>query len=1146
MMKDALRRPLGRIRKFFSHTTNRLQQERNARALSRVFAAFMVDDHRLESAELELAYDYIRNLFPTVDHQTLGQELEAAIREPAALPAPLALLQGVLQVDERKILLIELISLMWHGTPERSAGKLYLRVARGLNLGVFAETVLAELRGEEMQQNLTLPFVDFGGAEANSVALPLPDQAHFRCYGINGVLLIRNLHHQPLTVRGMNLSQDRVIQIRPTDELNLHRWRLSYEDLLFFFQTGSGEQADERFLSFEKSEALLERTRNRDSVARLRFGTSVEVTALKPGLLHRANGDRCPLKTPVSLPYHERITVGEEPELLLDSLRRAGIETGQRFQLPAGRRKVLVSNDPSQLRRGESLLLTPGLSSRFVLEIDFDPSTGRGELKVLDSSQIITVDDQPFLQGPVQDGSLVRLGPSQALRCRFSDNILDEERNLVRDLKIDGLNFSFWKQGRGGRAVDDLHFEVARGQMLCIMGPSGSGKSTLLEIIAGQRRPQSGQVLLNGLSLYERRSRLVPLISFMPQEDALVPNLSVREHLRHACAIRRPHLSRSAISRRINFLTGELGLDHVARRRVGSADSKNLSGGERSRLNAGLDLIGGGEVFLFDEPISGLSSKDSENVMDSLKGLARDKIVIASLHRPSQKILQAFDLVLLLDRGGRMAYFGSPGLLLTYFEAAQRDLDIPLSEAKGADFVFDILETPLPAPAAPLGKRPTRRFPPEFWQERFENRKVMAQLSVSRTPTSRPSTMVDTPKAQDQLPAPEPPAQGKRQRFMIFRTYLARAFFSKFRVPATLYSIGLEAPLLAALVALTLHASADGSYEFPSALHLPSFLFLAVTVAMFFGLTNSATEVSRDRPTLRRERNTRPHPFLYMGSKFTVLAFLITLQSMGFVFVAQSILEIHGMFWRHVGWMTLTGCCGASIALLVSTIARSERTALGAIPLILVPQILLAGALVSFGEMNRGLFINGDRARDAGAEPVPSLLMPLRYAYEGIVVDQATHNPFEMERRALQVQIDEFKEEGNLSSAESQDLQALKQALTRLYVLDARNLPEAYDLLEGKVSSSIEDEDEDLSSRLALTDFFVNERLDNLVTLAESQRLDSRRNTEMPIFLAEKKAFQSGLELPTTTYCISVLTAMTLLFLILASLWLRLSLTRTW
>jgi len=664
---------------------------------------------------------------------------------------------------------------------------------------------------------------------------------------------------------------------------------------------------------------------------------------------------------------------------------------------------------------------------------------------------------------------------------------------------VENLNHSFWK---GGKAIDSLSFQLERGQMMCIIGPSGSGKSTLLEILAGQRSPKSGHVRLNGLSLYERQSRLSPLISFMPQEDALSEQLSAREHLAHAAAIRRPHLAEHAIQKRVNYLLGELGLDQIGGRRVGSPGSKSLSGGERSRLNAGLDLIGGGEIFLFDEPISGLSSKDAEHVIDALHGFAQDKIVVASLHRPSEKVLEAFDLVLLLDRGGKMAFYGPPKDLVRYFDAASKDLQLPLAEGmthRGADFVFDVLETPMPR-LHTAGKM-KRRFPPDFWQERFENQRVIDHLSLSRN--SQATGGMEVPTADDQVPAPEPPEHGRRQKWMIFKTHLQRAAKSKFRHRGTFYSIFLEAPLLAGLIAITLRASAEGSYLFHSALHLPSYLFLAVTVAMFFGLTNSATEVLRDRPLLRRERNCRP-----------------------------------------------------ALALLISVIAKSERTALSAIPLILVPQILLAGALIPFKEMNRGLFVGADDGRDSGGEPVPSTIMPLRYAFEGSIVSQATENRFEQVRRPLQKDIERLKELKTLNPSEQEQLQKESEELRVIFAAVAPDADRAESILtdplaelerllaleEAAAESATETEREDEELR-SVSQFFVNERVENLVELAESSRLDGRRSDRPNIFLAKQKPFL-GFTISTQWYCRFFLLTLTLVFLAPAIHLLKLSLTR--
>src|SRR5437763_5652736 len=192
------------------------------------------------------------------------------------------------------------------------------------------------------------------------------------------------------------------------------------------------------------------------------------------------------------------------------------------------------------------------------------------------------------------------------------------------------------------------------------MGASGSGKSTLLRVLAGQLQPTSGDIVLNGRSLYRNLDVLKHYISYMPQQDAFDEHLTIGENLQFAAAIRAPHLSRRDRVRRLDAKLIELGLSERRDAVVGSADRKLLSGGERKRLNIGLDMIGMSDVYLFDEPTSGLSSKDSEHVMEIIRGMAHSQLIIIPIHQPSSKIFQMFHKAILLDKGGRLAFFGTP------------------------------------------------------------------------------------------------------------------------------------------------------------------------------------------------------------------------------------------------------------------------------------------------------------------------------------------------------------------------------------------------------------------------------------------------------------------------------------------------------
>ncbi|MDB4488523.1 ATP-binding cassette domain-containing protein [Akkermansiaceae bacterium] len=1142
-----LRRLLARTKRLVFRDSLERRHERTAGALSQVFASFINHDGHASRRELEIVYDFVRNVFPDVDHGILGKSLESAVARAQPIDPALKHLKKNLNAEHRIPFALQLYSVIRAGGDVPEEKERFSEVMQAIGSRQITEAVLRELGQVDAPKDSLLTRVDFGTDQSCDVRLNDKDSPScFRCYQAGALILIRNLRKHPLWVRGYQLDPDRLLQIRPSDEVLAGGWRLSYNDLAFFLQVEEKGIPPALFLIKEEKGVTLSRSKSRLALAKITFGHRIHFTPLQSGQFTDGLRNALGAGTTYEFDYHDVIHVGEKEPLALEALRRLTQQTGQRFVLPAGRRRVRVSNDPNQLS-GDSLLVTPGLAGRFVLDLEFDPKTGFGEIEIIESTETILVNGQPVKEEPLPDGSMIRLSNRQALRCRFSDNILDEERNLVRHLEVENLNHRFWK---GGKAIDSLSFRLERGQMMCIIGPSGSGKSTLLEILAGQRRPKSGQVKLNGISLYDRPKRLAPLISFMPQEEALSEQLTVFEHLAHAAAIRRPHLSVESIYKRVNFLIGELGLERTGHRRVGSPESKSLSGGERSRLNAGLDLIGGGEIFLFDEPISGLSSKDAENVVDALHSFAQDKIVVASLHRPSEKVLEVFDTVLLLDRGGKMAYLGPPKDVVGYFEQAAEDLQIerqPNITPQGADFVFDVLESAMLKLHTPGKTR--RRFQPEFWQERFENRRVMDHLSLSQ---ANPSTgEMDLPTAEDEVAAPEPPAHGRRQKWMIFKTHLARAAKSKFRHRGTYNSILLEAPLLAGLIGLTLRASPDGSYQFHSALHLPSYLFLAVTVAMFFGLTNSATEVLRDRPVLRRERNCRPHPILYLGSKFLVLLLTVAVQSAVFIAVANQILDLHYMFWNHLGWMILTGCCGTALALMISVISRSERTALGSIPLILVPQILLAGALIPFTEMNRGLFIGGDEGRDNGGEPVPSTIMPLRYAFEGSIVSQATANRFEKTRRPIQEKIDALKNKEELSASEKEELKEAGDEIRVLFAAVAKDSVQAEKIMRDPLGELHRLQEEDMAGlkpdldrdNRSVSQFFVNERVENMVELAETLRLDGRRKDQPNIFLAKEKPLL-GINLSTQWYCRILLIFLTITFLLPAASFLNYSLTR--
>lgn len=1100
-------------------------------ALVDAFAAFATLDDILSPVEADLILDMLRSAFPEVDHAWLTRRLRKAVKSPKPLQGLANDLRKSLDDTGKLSVGLQLFTLVdAAGRSERSRASFEIFMRR-LGQPEVGSAILREMRGEgEEIKDADLPFekLVFGGKEADVMLPPASGVQEFRIYRAGDLILLRNTGPVPLWVRGKSLATGAFMRVRERQELVIPGWLMSYEDLRFFLDVRKTGNMPALYLEAGEEELIAERTRSRGSKLRVRFGLEAEVEALADTDLHVGSKGLIQKGETVTCRYHERIGGSAGFSLTVNDLRKKALQSGRRFRLASEKQEYLVSNDPGALGSGD-LLLGTKLAPRTVLFIRYDGQGATGKLEVMEADGTVLVDGLPVRQSTsLRDGSVIRLSGSQAVRCRFSEGFLDEERTQIESLEVDALIHDF---GKDARALDQISFMVRRGETLCIIGPSGSGKSTLLAVLSGQRKPTRGKVNLNGIPLYDHRKKLVPFIANMPQEEALNPQLTVREHLQHGVMVRRPGLGLAEHNRRVDSMLAELGLQRIARRKVGSPGQKTISGGERSRLNLGVDLGSRAEVFLFDEPISGLSSKDSEHVAETLRGLAREKIVIASLHRPGAGVLRLFDKVLLLDGGGKLAFFGTPASMVGYFREACEELGIahPSLVAKtplGADFVFDVLETPLSVIGDGAHGGAVRRFPPTFWQERYESASLLRSLQRDNAPPSR----LGETEPGGRLPVPPTPSRPFRAILLVFATHFQRSLLSKIRNRGTLYSTFLEAPILAALIAITLRSSPTGSYEFSTALHIPAYIFLSVTVAMFLGLTNSATEILRDRAVLRRERNCQPGGVSYVSAKFIALGLVAAVQCFTYLVVGNHFLEIEGVLLYHWIWMTLTALTGTGMALVVSSLVKTERAALTAVPLLLVPQMLLAGALVPYNEMNRGLFDEAKLERERGGVPVPARVMPLRYAFEGMLIAQATRNPFELQRIRLQRKIERARDyDGDLDEAQIERFEMAKEGLRRLLASGAKSEPEARQLVNRIRRMVDRGTPVEVSTMKVWPDgdgvkptysFFVNERIDLLVREAETFRNDYRNKRPRHVFLALEKPIPFDEEpLETMKFC---------------------------
>jgi len=178
----------------------------------------------------------------------------------------------------------------------------------------------------------------------------------------------------------------------------------------------------------------------------------------------------------------------------------------------------------------------------------------------------------------------------------------------------------------------------------------------------------------------------------------------------------------------------DLDLYEIKDLQVGDLMNKKVSGGQRKRLNIGLELMREPVVLFIDEPTSGLSSFDSEKVMSLLRDQALSgKLVFSIIHQPSSDIIKMFDRLWLLDKGGYMIYDGDPVEALVYFKTETSQANAAESECPNCgnvetDNILHIVEVKVIDSSGYPGKE--RQVSPMEWYEKYK-KKMMPVLGTS-------------------------------------------------------------------------------------------------------------------------------------------------------------------------------------------------------------------------------------------------------------------------------------------------------------------------------------------------------------------------------------------------------------------------------
>jgi len=540
------------------------------------------------------------------------------------------------------------------------------------------------------------------------------------------------------------------------------------------------------------------------------------------------------------------------------------------------------------------------------------------------------------------------------------------------------VEFRFKNSSNG---LHKFNLSEESGRLLGIMGGSGVGKSTLLNVLNGNLKPRQGEILINGYNLYDEKEKqqLKGIIGFIPQDDLLLEDLTVRQNLYYNAKLCLDDYDEVQLNEVVDQVLHDLDLFEIGDLKVGKPLTKVISGGQRKRVNIALELIREPSVLFVDEPTSGLSSVDSEMVMNLLREqVFKGKLVVVNIHQPSSTLYKMFDKIIFMDKGGYQIYCGNPSEAVVYFKTKSNHANAKEDQCTccgnvDPDQVLQIIEAKIVNEHGKLSR--TRKTSPKEWSDLFHNKR---------------DDIAPEPHDKEELPENQYSIPGLLDQTKIFFT---RDLLTKLTNTQYILINLFEAPLLAVIMAFFTkyfsgNADNPAAYVFRNNENLPAYLLMSVVVFLFLGLTISSEEIIKDRKILQRESFLNLSRWSYLNSKILIMFAISAFQALSYVLIGNLIFEIKGMLLPY--WLILftTSCFANLLGLNISSGLNSVTTITILVPVLLIPQLLFCGVLVKYDKLHKSL---------TNYEYVPLIgnLMTSRWSYEALAVEQFKNNEFQ-------------------------------------------------------------------------------------------------------------------------------------------------------
>ena len=467
----------------------------------------------------------------------------------------------------------------------------------------------------------------------------------------------------------------------------------------------------------------------------------------------------------------------------------------------------------------------------------------------------------------------------------------------------------------GVTLLEDVNFSIFGGELIALIGPSGCGKTTLLNAINGVAPADTGHVSLNGQSFHKLLQSDKSLIGIVPQDDLVLPELTVEEALYYSGRLRlSADSTEEEIQLQVERVLQELDILHIRSSRIGDALKRGISGGQRKRVNLGQELLSQNTRILFlDEPTSGLDPRASQEIVKLVRGLAdKGRIVFLVTHDLTDGIINQVDNLLAMVKGGKIAFFGKKNDALGFFQVPTTD---------------------------------------KIFQQFGEDQSKWASQFKVRTDYNIRQRAIENCDVSEKEPPIPPKSVGSFKRFFRQLTTLIERYRKvKLRDSTGMAVIALQPPFLALVMWIVFQE--DGQ-----ALPTEAMLFMLALSCLWFGMSAAVRELISDQVIFRRERRVGVGVLPYVLSKVIVLGIMVSVQT---IFLAGAMYWAMGMgdpetynfvFSELLLVSTLTGLVGMGLGLFVSSLWKSSEAAVGSLPLILIPQIAFSSVMFAIRDM---------------------------------------------------------------------------------------------------------------------------------------------------------------------------------------------------